>query len=146
MGIKHALVFPVTGVGLDGWHYAVVTRDWHNSYVEMMAEHGFIAFGLWCSLLFGTIISLMRLARTATSDPDLAWVGNYSRMLGASLVAYGTGSMFLGLSYWDILYHLIVIAILLSELARKARTAPCAAPRLVDVDTAPISARLAATR
>jgi hypothetical protein len=28
--------------------------------------------------------------------------------------------MFLGLSYWDILYHIIVIAVLLSEIARKA--------------------------
>jgi probable O-glycosylation ligase (exosortase A-associated) len=120
VGIQHALAFPVTGVGLDGWHYAVVTMDWHNSYVEMMAEHGFIAFGLWCLLLFGTIISLMRLARMGDLSPDLAWVRNYSQMLGASLIAYAIGSMFLGLSYWDILYHLVVIAVLLSEIARKA--------------------------
>ena len=120
VGIKHALVFPFTGVGLDGWHYAVVTMDWHNSYVEMMAEHGFIAFGLWCLLIFGTIISLMRLARIGARSLELAWVRNYSQMLGASLIAYATGSMFLGLSYWDILYHIVVIAILLSEITRKA--------------------------
>ena len=72
VGIKHALVFPVTGVGLDGWHYAVVTMDWHNSYVEMMAEHGFIGFGLWCLLLFGTIVSLVRLARQAGSSAERA--------------------------------------------------------------------------
>ena len=146
VGIKNALIFPVTGVGLDGWHYAVVTGDWHNSYVEMMAEHGFIAFGLWCSLLFGTIISLMRLARTTAAHSDVAWVGNYSQMLAASLVAFATGSLFLGLSYWDILYHLIVIAVLLSELARKARSAQGAAPRLVDTVAARISTRLAAIR
>jgi probable O-glycosylation ligase (exosortase A-associated) len=120
VGIKHALAFPMTGVGLDGWHYAVVTGDWHNSYVEMMAEHGFIAFALWCLLIFGTVISLMRLARVGARSPDLAWVRNYSQMLGASLIAYAIGSMFLGLSYWDILYHIIVIAVLLSEIARKA--------------------------
>jgi len=119
VGIRHALAFPMTGVGLDGWHYAVVTMDWHNSYVEMMAEHGFIAFGLWCLLLFGSIISLMRLARVGTRSPDLAWLRNYSQMLGASLIAYAIGSMFLGISYWDILYHIVVIAVLLSEIARK---------------------------
>ena len=128
VGIKNALVFPMTGVGLDGWHYAVVTMDWHNSYIEMMAEHGFIAFGLWCLLLFGTIISLMRLARAAARSPDLAWVRNYSQMLGASLLAYATGSMFLGLSYWDILYHIIVISVLLSEMARKAGVDSGSAP------------------
>jgi probable O-glycosylation ligase (exosortase A-associated) len=146
VGIKHALIFPVTGVGLDGWHYAVVTMDWHNSYVEMMAEHGFIAFGLWCSLLFGTIISLARLARVAAARPDLAWVRNYSQMLAASLVAYATGSMFLGLSYWDILYHLIAIAIVLSVLARKARSAQGATPRIVDVVTPRIFASHSAIR
>jgi probable O-glycosylation ligase (exosortase A-associated) len=119
VGINHALVFPLTGLGFDGWHYAVVSMDFHNSYVKMMAEHGFIAFGLWCLLLFGTIVSLMRLARTAESSPDLAWVRNYSQMLVASLIAYAVGSMFLGLSNWDILYHLVVIAVLLSEIARK---------------------------
>ena len=128
VGIKHALVFPITGVGLDGWHYAVVTMDWHNSYIEMMAEHGFIAFGLWCLLLFGTIISLMRLARVAKMAPDLAWVTNYSQMLGASLIAYATGSMFLGLSYWDILYQILVIAVLLTEIVRKAVVGSTPAP------------------
>jgi putative inorganic carbon (hco3(-)) transporter len=146
VGIKHALIFPVTGVGLDGWRYAVVTMDWHNSYVEMMAEHGFIAFGLWCSLLFGTLVSLMRLARTAATRPDLAWAASYSQMLAASLVAYATGSMFLGLSYWDILYHLVVIAVLLSALARKANSAQGAAPPRVDVVAARMPARLAAVR
>jgi probable O-glycosylation ligase (exosortase A-associated) len=120
IGLKHALVFPLTGVGLDGWHYAVVTMDWHNSYVEMMAEHGFIAFGLWCLLLFGTIVSLMRLARTGAGSSGPAWVRNYSQMLAASLVAYASGSMFLGLAYWDIMYHLLVIAVVLSAIARRA--------------------------
>jgi probable O-glycosylation ligase (exosortase A-associated) len=121
VGIVHARAFPWTGVGFDGWHYAVVTMDWHNSYVEVMAEHGFVAFGLWCLLLFGTVVSLALLARVAAKSPDLAWVRTYSHMLSAALIAYATGSMFLGLSYWDILYQILVIAILLSEIVRKVQ-------------------------
>lgn len=120
VGLKHAQLFPLTGVGADGWHYAVVTMDWHNAYVEMMAEHGFIAFGIWCLLLFGTMASLVRLGWRTGRSPEHSWVRNYSQMLTASLVAYASGSMFLGLSYWDILYQLVAVAILLSELARKA--------------------------
>jgi O-antigen ligase len=142
-GIQHALIFPVTGVGLDGWRYATVTTDWHNSYVEMMAEQGFIGFGLWCLLLFGTIVSLVRLARTAARSPDLAWIGNSGHLLAASLVAFAAGSMFLGLSYWDILYHLIVISVLLSELARGSQSAQGAEPHAVDSFTARVTACLA---
>ena len=120
VGIAHALLFPLTGVGFDGWHYAVVTMDWHNSYVEMMAEHGFVGLALWCTLIFGTVASLMRLGRKVAAFPELAWVGRTSGALIASLIAYAAGSLFLGLSYWDLLYHLIVIAILLEGLARTA--------------------------
>jgi len=142
-GIQHALIFPVTGVGLDGWRYATVTTDWHNSYVEIMAEHGFIAFGLWCLLLFGTMVSLVRLGRTVSGFPDLAWIGSSGRLLAASLVAFAAGSMFLGLSYWDIFYHLIVISVLLSEVARGKQSARGAEPRTVDSFTARGTALLA---
>ena len=81
---------------------------------------------------------------TVFADTDFAWVGNYSQMLTASLVAYATGSMFLGLSYWDILYHLIVIAVLLSALARTARSVPASTLLSDQVEAARASARLAA--
>ena len=95
---------------------------------------------LWCVLLFGTIIGLMRLARMGSSSSDLGWVRNYSQMLGASLVAYATGSMFLGLSYWDILYQIIVIAVLLAAIAKKVRAANG------DAAESPATVRFAPTR
>lgn len=121
VGWKHAMAFPLTGVGLDGWHYAVVTMDWHNSYVEVLAEHGFIGFGIWLALLLGTLVSLVRLWIRHANDPATAWVSDYGAMLAASLVAYMAGSMFLGLSYWDILYHLIVMSVVLSRIVALGR-------------------------
>jgi putative inorganic carbon (hco3(-)) transporter len=118
IGWLNAKTFPLTGVGMDGYHYAVVTMDWHNSYVEMLAEHGFVAFGIWCLLLFGTMASLVRLAWRVRRLPELHWVRDYSQMLLASLVAYAAGSMFLGISYWDILYQLFAVSILLGAMAR----------------------------
>jgi hypothetical protein len=58
-------------------------------------------------------------------------------MLRASLVAYAAGTVFLGLSYWDIFYHLVFIAVLtkqfvLSELAERRE-----APSVVFPDLAP---------
>ena len=47
----------------------------------------------------------------------MEWVGNYCYMLRASLIAYMTGTLFLGLSYWDILYHIIFIAVLIKQFA-----------------------------
>ena len=38
-------------------------------------------------------------------------------MLRLSLIAYCVGTLFLGLSYWDILYQLIFIAVLVKQFA-----------------------------
>ncbi|HDZ62151.1 MAG TPA: hypothetical protein ENH40_03270 [Nitrospirae bacterium] len=115
-GWYHTLKHPFTGAGFEGWRW-VTQRDWHNSSIEMMSEHGFIAFGIWISMILGTLISLTRLPRKARGIPGLEWVSNYSYMLRTSLIAYLVGTSFLGLSYWDILYHLIFISVLVKQFA-----------------------------
>ncbi|HHZ88702.1 MAG TPA: putative O-glycosylation ligase, exosortase A system-associated [Chromatiaceae bacterium] len=115
-GWRYVLKHPFTGAGFDGWRY-VTFRDWHSSYVEMLAEHGFIAFAMWLSLMLGSIISLTRLPGLVAHRPDMAWVKNYSYMVRASLVAYMVGTLFLGLAYWDIFYHMVFISVLIKKFA-----------------------------
>ncbi len=127
-GLDYALSHPLTGAGFEGWRW-VAKRDWHSSYIEIMAEHGLIAFSMWLSLLFGSILSLTLLPRKTSTVPGLKWVENYSYMLRASLITYAAGTVFLGLSYWDIFYHLVFIAVLikhfaLQELKRSGQPAP----------------------
>jgi probable O-glycosylation ligase (exosortase A-associated) len=115
-GWNHTLSHPFTGAGFEGWVW-VTERDWHNSFVEMFSEHGFIAFGIWFSLILGTLFSLSSLPRITRGIPGMEWVTNYSYMLRASLLVYMAGTFFLGLSYWDILYHLIFISVLVKKFA-----------------------------
>ena len=115
-GWYHTLSHPFAGAGFEGWRY-VTQRDWHNASIEIMSEHGFIAFGIWISLILGTIISLSTLPKKAKGIPGLEWVSNYSYMLRASLITYYVGTTFLGLSYWDLLYHLIFISVLVRQFA-----------------------------
>jgi probable O-glycosylation ligase (exosortase A-associated) len=117
-GIDYAIRNPLLGAGFEGWR-TVSRRDWHSSYVEIMAEHGFIAFTLWSSLLFGTLISLTRLNITCRRFPEMAWIKNYTSMLRASLIVYATGTAFLGLSYWDIFYHVVFISVLVKKFAQE---------------------------
>jgi len=68
-------------------------------------------------MIIGTLVSLTRLPRMARGIPGLEWVSNYSYMLRTSLIAYYVGTSFLGLSYWDLLYHLIFISVLVKQFA-----------------------------
>jgi probable O-glycosylation ligase (exosortase A-associated) len=115
-GWYHTLSHPFTGAGFEGWRW-VAQRDWHNSFVEMFSEHGFLAFGIWLSLIIGTLITLTILPRKTRGIPGMEWVTNYSYMLRASLIVYMAGTSFLGLSYWDILYHIIFITVLVKKFA-----------------------------
>ena len=115
-GWHHTLQHPFVGAGFEGWRW-VSYRDWHSAYVEMFSEHGFIAFALWMSLILGTLYSLSTLPRRVKRVEGMEWVGNYCYMLRASLIAYMVGTLFLGLSYWDLLYHIIFIAVLIKQFA-----------------------------
>jgi len=115
-GFNYAIKHPILGAGFEGWRW-VTMRDWHSSYVEIFSEHGFIAFGIWISMIIGTLVSLTRLSKKAQGDPRLKWVENYGYMLRASLITYMVGTAFLGLSYWDVLYHLIFISVLTKKFA-----------------------------
>ena len=77
---------------------------------------------MWLSLLVGTLISLTRLNIITRRFPEMAWVNNYTTMLRASLIAYATGTIFLGLSYWDIFYHLVFISVLVKKFAHEEMT------------------------
>lgn len=115
-GWNWALDHPFIGSGFEGWIY-VTLRDWHSAYIEILAEHGFIAFTLWISMLFGSFISLIRLPLKTRMHPELTWVTDYSNALKASIIAYMIGCTFLGISYWDLLYHLIFISALIKKFA-----------------------------
>ncbi|MCX7098101.1 MAG: putative O-glycosylation ligase, exosortase A system-associated [Methylococcales bacterium] len=129
-GWNHTLSHPFTGAGFDGWVYVTSTNlDWHSSYVEMFSEHGFIAFGLWLSLILGSVASLTILPQKVKKVEGMEWVGNYCFMVRASIICYMIGTAFLGLSYWDLIYHLVFISVLikkiaLEELAQKTKVKP----------------------
>ncbi|MCD2451806.1 putative O-glycosylation ligase, exosortase A system-associated [Methylicorpusculum oleiharenae] len=117
-GWRHTLEHPFTGSGFEGWMY-VTNRDWHSSYVEMFAEHGFLAFGIWISMILGTIVNLTFLPKKTKEIEGMEWVAHYCFMVRASLICYMLGTAFLGLAYWDLLYHLIFIAVLIKKFANE---------------------------
>ncbi|MBL1264986.1 putative O-glycosylation ligase, exosortase A system-associated [Candidatus Methylomicrobium oryzae] len=115
-GWNHTLEHPFTGAGFEGWQ-VVSLRDWHSSYVEMFAEHGFVAFGLWLSMIVGSIVSLTFLPQKTRNIDGMEWVGNYCFMIRASIICYMVGTAFLGLAYWDLIYHLVFISVLIKKFA-----------------------------
>lgn len=120
-----ALDHPVLGAGFKPFteetyaHYApgATVHDVHSSYFQMLAEQGFLGFGLFIGLIGATMISLRQLRRQCAQGHGPPWIGNYAHMLETSLAGYLVAGAFLGRAYFDLFYHMIVIAAVLKSLA-----------------------------
>jgi probable O-glycosylation ligase (exosortase A-associated) len=102
---------PVFGVGPDNFQavfdrYAPGAdrfRVSHNSYLQLLAECGLPALALFLGLLLVTLWRLERVRRRAGAP----WVEIYARALQVSILAYMTGSLFLNLAYFELIYGLL---------------------------------------
>ena len=85
-------------------------HDAHSIYFEVLAEHGFIGLGLFLSLLGATFFSAGRCVKLAKLQGNKRMADMMS-MIQVSLIGYGSAGAFLGLAYFDLVYHLIAITI-----------------------------------
>jgi probable O-glycosylation ligase (exosortase A-associated) len=87
----------------------VTPRAVHSIYFEVIGEHGFPAFALWCFLTAAGLHYAFRLVKLTRDRPDLAWAGDLGRMVPVSITAYLSGGTFLSLSYWDYYWTILVV-------------------------------------
>lgn len=133
---------PLWGVGMRNFQssypeYSVVPltdRDHtyvaHNSYFQIWAESGSLAFVVYLSVLASVFVTLGRVYRLCRHRPDLQWAANYARMMEATTVGFSVGAFFLNRGHFDLFYHWLALVAALSLCVRASlRAAPGAAPQ-----------------
>lgn len=116
--MRRAAQSPLTGGGFETF-YKGHGLDVHSSYFEILGEHGYVALGLWLSLLFGTIMALERLRRQVLLHDELLWIRDYARAVQIGLMGYATCGVFLGAAYWDIFYHFVALCVVMKMIVRR---------------------------
>jgi probable O-glycosylation ligase (exosortase A-associated) len=131
---------PVVGIGFNNmyWQYQtylagvklpfgaekIPSRVAHNSYLQIWAESGSIAFILFLYLLLGTISSMRKLARSVRNSAD-DWVTRYANTVEVTLIGYMAGAMFLNRAHFDLMYQLVAVSaampvVVIAERERQA--------------------------
>lgn len=114
----------VTGGGFDMfdtktfYQYApnpYAVHDAHSIYFEVMGEQGFIGFALFITLGLMTWIRAQQIIKRNKYHPEHKWASDLAAMTQVSLVGYATGGAFLGLAYFDLPYHLLIIIVLTAK-------------------------------
>ena len=121
----------ITGAGFESWStytfqlYAPLPADAdeisklayqgraaHSIYFSVLGDHG------WFGLLLFLIIGMLSwrtgtwIIKNSKEDKELKWLTDLARMIQVSLIAYGSGGMFLSLAYYDLPWHLMAILII----------------------------------
>lgn len=133
---------PVWGVGMRNFQarypqYSVVplgegshTYVAHNSYFQIWAESGSLAFLVYLGVLASVFWSLGRIYKHCRFRPDLQWASNYARMMEATTVGFSVGAFFLNRGHFDLFYHWLALVASLNLCVRAGlRRAPEAAPQ-----------------
>jgi len=104
-------------------------HDVHSIYFEVMGEHGFIGFGMFILLAVFAWLRANQVIRECKNDPERKWAADLAAMIQVSLVGYGAGGAFLGLAYFDLTYHLMIILVLTAKFSGVLdKTAPAMNP------------------
>ncbi|MCK5942368.1 MAG: putative O-glycosylation ligase, exosortase A system-associated, partial [Planctomycetes bacterium] len=133
---------PFWGVGMRNFQprypeYSVVpigegsqTYVAHNSYFQIWAESGTLAFVVYLLVLGSVFWTLGRIYRRCRYRPDLVWASNYARMMEATTVGFSVGAFFLNRGHFDLFYHWLALVAALNLCVQAAlRRAPVAAPQ-----------------
>lgn len=93
-------------------------HDVHSIYFEVLGEHGFIGLALFLLLLGLTWRKCSSIIQLHKKMLQIGWAGDLAAMLQVSIVGYMVGGAFLGLAYFDYIYHLVALAVVTHLLAR----------------------------
>lgn len=116
----------ITGGGFETFHPSTFrhyapepfdVHDVHSIYFEQIGEQGFIGFSMFVLLGVFAWLRARQVIRTCRGDPDRKWAADLAAMIQVSLIGYATGGAFLGLSYFDLPYHLMIIVVLAAKFS-----------------------------
>jgi probable O-glycosylation ligase (exosortase A-associated) len=116
----------ITGGGFETFHPPTFRQyapdpdnvhDVHSIYFEQLGEQGFIGLSLFMLIGLFTWIRAQQVIDRCKKDPANKWAADLAAMIQVSLVGYAAGGAFLGMSYWDLPYHLMIIVLLAAQFS-----------------------------
>ncbi|MDR7334172.1 putative O-glycosylation ligase, exosortase A system-associated [Roseateles asaccharophilus] len=83
----------------------------HSIYFMVLGEQGFIGLFLFLTLFTMAFFTAGTLRTQGRERPQTQWLSDLGGMLQVSLAGYAVGGAFLSLSYWDLPYNLVILAV-----------------------------------
>jgi probable O-glycosylation ligase (exosortase A-associated) len=92
----------------------------HSAYFQILAEQSWLGLAMFLVLGWLTVRSCQWVVKVTRARQDLSWAGNLGAMIPVSFIGYAVSGAFLGVAYFDLLYHLLAIAVVTRRLTEDA--------------------------
>ncbi|HEX5052245.1 MAG TPA: putative O-glycosylation ligase, exosortase A system-associated [Planctomycetota bacterium] len=92
----------------------------HNSYLQIWAESGSIAFAIYMVMIASVFFTCRKVYRIGRVRADLAWAADYARMMEATTIGFMVGAFFLNRGHFDLVYHWFAMVTALGAVAYTA--------------------------
>src|SRR5262249_40517499 len=99
-----------------------VTFVAHNSYLQIWAEAGSLAFIVYVVMLLSVFGACRRIRRAVRGRDDLTWARVYANLFESVMVGFMIGSFFLNRGHFDLIYHEVAVVSCLYWITAKAVT------------------------
>jgi len=117
----------IPGAGPDGGLLVVAKRAFHSIYFAVLGEHGFPGLAMYLSILGLSVLALQKTRTLLRGNEDHLWCYDMAGALQIGLVTFLAGAAFIDVSFNQVLWDLLALAICLREYAaRVARAAATA--------------------
>ncbi len=90
--------------------------DAHSIYFQILGEQGYIGLGIFLFMFLVAWRLGSRVIGFCRGKEDLAWALMLARMCHVSIIGYMTAGAFLTLAYYDLIYYVFAILIVLDKV------------------------------
>lgn len=88
----------------------------HSIYFQVLGEHGFPGLLMFILFMVFAWRCGSRVIRICKNDIELKWAGDLAAMCQVSMIGYLVGGAFLTMAYYDLIYYVVAILVVLERL------------------------------
>lgn len=93
----------------------VRARAAHSVYFQVLSDHGFVGLGIYLSFMVLALLGARSVAREARKHVDTQWIASVAVAVQLSLFAFCLGGAALSFAYFDLLYALFGVIVVLKN-------------------------------
>lgn len=96
------------------------STDAHSLYFELLAEQGFVGFGLYLFVLVSTLVMLRRTRKRWSGHAEHGYLANYAEMTQLCLYSFLVAGAFITVAYFDLYFYFVASSVVLRSLSDQA--------------------------